>query len=105
MYTLKKNIHGKVLLFINIIYSAVNYIIWVILRVGTFFSVQYTKTGNNVANEPQNIPNDRRMYQMTITYQYQISVQYIRIPDDHKIYQHFPLHRPQKITQICIFSK
>jgi hypothetical protein len=55
-------------------------------KVARFFSLQHTKTG-------ENIPNEHKIYQKAL-----------KIPYGHKIYRRFPFQGPPKCTQIVIFG-
>jgi hypothetical protein len=58
-----------------------------------FFSVKQTKTGENVPNNHKIYPNGHKTYTIAVT-----------IPNDPKIYKHFPFQAPQKYAQIVIFG-
>jgi hypothetical protein len=63
-------------------------------RVASFFSVQYTKTGDSYRyKNTTKLPNGHKIYQMAEN-----------SPNSDKIYQHFPFQGPPKYTHIGIFG-
>jgi hypothetical protein len=62
-------------------------------RVARFFLFQTYQNGKN-------IPNDQKLYKKAINY----TKWQQNIPNGHKIFKHFPLQSPPKITQSGIFG-